>query len=93
MDVIEIVSFRSTFEGGRAVLTAQLSSRPTDRWRALCATNLARFENGFARTPELVTDAIVVSTTAHEVDIAESALQTVVEVTNQLAAEQALDPT
>jgi hypothetical protein len=92
MDVIEIVSFRSTFEGGRAMLAAELSPRPADRWRALCVTNLARFENGFAQTPELLVDAIVVSTTAHEVGIAESALKTVVEVTNQLAAEEAIDP-
>ena len=92
MDQIVIARFRSTFEGGRAVLTAELVPRPTMRWRGLCQANLARYAQAFERTPELEADAIVVSTTSREVATAEMALETLVRVTNQLDAEELLEP-
>ena len=91
MDRIVIVRFRSTFEGGCAVLTAQLAPLPTDRWRALCEANLARYALGFGRTPELLNDALIVSTTSRELATSEMALRTLVLVTNELAAQERAD--
>ncbi len=91
MDQIVIGRFRSAFEGGRAVLTAELVPPPTARWRGLCQASLARYEQAFERTPELMADAIVVSTTPWEVATAEMALETLVRVTNQLDAEELLE--
>jgi len=87
MDQIMIARFRSTFEGGRAVLTAELAPRPAARWRALCEANLARYAKAFECTAQLVADAIVVSTTPWEVATAEMALDTLVRVTNQIEAQ------
>jgi hypothetical protein len=91
MDQIVIARFRSSFEGGRAVLTAEMVPRPTERWRELCQANLARYAQAFERTPELVADAIVVSTTPWEVATAEMALETLVRVTNQLDAQELVE--
>lgn len=91
MDGVVIVRFRSTFVGGRGVLTAELTPRPTDRWRDLCEASLARYSVGFEGAPELVADAIVVSTTPRELATAEMALRMVVLVTNQLDGQEPVD--
>jgi hypothetical protein len=91
MDGVVIARFRSTFVAGRGVLTAELTPLPTARWLDLCEANLARYSLGFERTPELVNDAIVVSTTPNELAMAEMALRTVVLATNQLDGQERFD--
>jgi hypothetical protein len=91
MDEVVIARFRSTFVAGRGVLTAELTPRPTARWLDLCEANLARYSLAFERTPELVTDAIVVSTTPNELAMSEMALRTVILATNQLDGQERFD--
>jgi hypothetical protein len=88
MDGVVIARFRSTFVGGRGVLTAELAPRPTALWLDLCEANLARYSAGFGGTPDLVADAIVVTTTPRDLAMLEMALRTVVLVTNQLDAQE-----
>jgi hypothetical protein len=83
MDAVVISRFRSTFQGGRGVLTADLAPQLTERWRGLCEANLVRYAHGFEGGPELVADAIVVSMTPQELATSEMALRLVVLVTNE----------
>jgi hypothetical protein len=91
MDGVVIARFRFTFFAGRGVLTAELTPRPSARWLDLCEANLTRYSSGFERTPELITDAIVVSTTPNELAMSEMALRTVVLATNQLDGQDRFD--
>jgi hypothetical protein len=91
MDGVVIARFRSTFIAGRGVLTAELTPRPTARWLDLCEANLARYSLGFEYTPDLVSDAIVVSTTPNELAMSEMALRMVVMATNQVDGHEGFD--
>ena len=84
MTQVDVDRFRSTFVGGRAVLTALLAPLPVDRWRNLCTPLLDRYGAVFGNVPSLVENAIVVSVVGHELAMAEAALRQIVLVTNWL---------